>query len=160
MLRASRRSPKSQVEVQPSTASLHTRHLPSDVQSSRAMHAGPSHALAPLELSHVYCTCFVRRSAVDDLLRSTCDSRSTADGLSSCPLADDASSKLSQLMAIMTLSPILVVPAYLAVFVFERELVVLNMLAGQLVNELLSWVLKRHLKEERPYRQSRRKGRC
>lgn len=58
-------------------------------------------------------------------------------------------------MAIMTLSPILVVPAYLAVFVFERELVVLNMLAGQLINEVFSWVLKHRLKEERPYRPSR-----
>jgi dolichyldiphosphatase len=58
-------------------------------------------------------------------------------------------------MAIMTLSPILVVPAYLAVFVFEREFVVLNMLAGQLANEVLSWVLKHHLKQERPYRQYR-----
>lgn len=56
----------------------------------------------------------------------------------------------------MTLSPILVVPAYLAVFVFERELVVLSMLAGQLANELLSWLLKHYLKEERPYGSSLR----
>lgn len=43
----------------------------------------------------------------------------------------------------MTLSPILVVPAYLAVFVFEHD-------------ELLSWLLKHYLKEERPYGSSLR----
>jgi hypothetical protein len=70
----------------------------------------------------------------------------------------------------------LVIPAYLAVFVFEREATVLNMLAGsvlaphfsftiygrfpcsqtiafrsQLVNEAWSWVLKRYIKSERPF---------
>jgi hypothetical protein len=34
------------------------------------------------------------------------------------------------LLAILTLSPMLVIPAYLAVFVFEREATILNMLAG------------------------------
>lgn len=37
----------------------------------------------------------------------------------------------SQLLAILTLSPIMVIPAYLVAFVFEREAVVLNMLSGQ-----------------------------
>ncbi|KAL7417504.1 cytochrome P450 [Mrakia frigida] len=63
----------------------------------------------------------------------------------------DPSDPISQLLAILTLSPMLVIPAYLAVFVFERQATVLSMLAGQLVNEVLSWLLKRYLKAERPY---------
>ncbi|CED84322.1 Dolichyl pyrophosphate phosphatase and related acid phosphatases [Phaffia rhodozyma] len=61
------------------------------------------------------------------------------------------SDPVSHVLAILTLSPIMVIPAYLVAFVFEREATVLNMLAGQLINEAFSWVLKQNIKAERPY---------
>lgn len=48
---------------------------------------------------------------------------------SSC--SDDPTDPISHALAVLTLSPILVIPAYLAVLVFEREATILCMLAGQ-----------------------------
>lgn len=62
----------------------------------------------------------------------------------------DASSHTSLALALLTLSPILIMPAYAVLAVQTRELTIINMWAGQLVSEGLNLVLKRIFKEERP----------
>lgn len=85
---------------------------------------------ALLELSLVHC-----RSSL-----STTPSSAHPRSVASLASPDDPQDHLSQLLAILTLSPILIIPAYLAVLVFEREASVLSMLAGQ-VREHLTAVL-------------------
>ncbi|KAH0836761.1 PAP2 superfamily-domain-containing protein [Lanmaoa asiatica] len=62
----------------------------------------------------------------------------------------DASSDTSLVLALFTLSPILLMPAYAALAVQTRELTIINMWAGQLFSEALNWILKHIIKEERP----------
>jgi len=62
----------------------------------------------------------------------------------------DASSHLSLLLALLTLSPILLMPAYAVLAVQTRELTIINMWAGQLLSEVLNLVVKHIVKEERP----------
>ncbi|EGO22467.1 hypothetical protein SERLADRAFT_362704 [Serpula lacrymans var. lacrymans S7.9] len=62
----------------------------------------------------------------------------------------DASSNLSLVLALLTLSPILLMPAYAVLAVQTRELTIINMWAGQLLSEALNLVLKRTIKQERP----------
>ncbi|KAH7890876.1 hypothetical protein F5I97DRAFT_1923364 [Phlebopus sp. FC_14] len=62
----------------------------------------------------------------------------------------DASSDTSFVLALLTLSPILLMPAYAALAVQTRELTIINMWAGQLLSEALNLVLKHIFKEERP----------
>ncbi|KAF8448908.1 hypothetical protein L210DRAFT_3609402 [Boletus edulis BED1] len=62
----------------------------------------------------------------------------------------DASSDTSLVLALFTLSPILLMPAYAALAVQTRELTIINMWAGQCASEALNLVLKHIVKEERP----------
>lgn len=62
----------------------------------------------------------------------------------------DASSDTSFVLALLTLSPILLMPAYAALAVQTRELTIINMWAGQLLSEGLNLVLKHVFKQERP----------
>lgn len=63
---------------------------------------------------------------------------------------DNPNDPISQLLAILTLSPMLVIPAYLAVFVFERQATILSMLAGQVSSSFPPPSL--HLQPRRPTR--------
>ncbi|KAG2075632.1 hypothetical protein BDR04DRAFT_1005067 [Suillus decipiens] len=62
----------------------------------------------------------------------------------------DASSDISFVLALLTLSPILLMPAYAALAVQTRELTIINMWAGQFLSEGLNLVLKHSFKQERP----------
>ncbi|KAG2137621.1 uncharacterized protein EDB93DRAFT_1091072 [Suillus bovinus] len=62
----------------------------------------------------------------------------------------DPSSDTSLVLALLTLSPILLMPAYAVLAVYTRELTIINMWAGQFLSEGLNLVLKRIIKEERP----------
>ncbi|KAF5316627.1 hypothetical protein D9619_006675 [Psilocybe cf. subviscida] len=62
----------------------------------------------------------------------------------------DDSSYLSLGLALVTLSPILLMASYAALAVQTREFIIIVMWAGQLVGELLNWVLKHAIKQERP----------
>ncbi|KAF8505063.1 PAP2-domain-containing protein [Gautieria morchelliformis] len=62
----------------------------------------------------------------------------------------DSSSHVSLGLALITLSPILLMSAYAALAVQTRELLIINMWAGQLACEALNWLLKRAIKQDRP----------
>ncbi|TCD69129.1 hypothetical protein EIP91_008605 [Steccherinum ochraceum] len=62
----------------------------------------------------------------------------------------DASSDLSHVLALLTLTPILLNPAYAALVVQTREVVYLEMWAGQMACEGLNWFLKELIQQERP----------
>ncbi|KAJ8094599.1 hypothetical protein PM082_010605 [Marasmius tenuissimus] len=62
----------------------------------------------------------------------------------------DDSSYLSLLLALITLSPILLMASYAALAVQSRELLIIVMWAGQLTNEVLNYGIKHLIKEERP----------
>ncbi|KAF9240607.1 hypothetical protein BU15DRAFT_73838 [Melanogaster broomeanus] len=62
----------------------------------------------------------------------------------------DASSDTSFVLALLTLSPILLMPAYAVLAVQTRELTVINMWAGQFLSEGLNFTLKHIVKAERP----------
>ncbi|TRM57937.1 hypothetical protein BD626DRAFT_464364 [Schizophyllum amplum] len=62
-------------------------------------------------------------------------------------------SLLSWFLALASLTPILLMPAYAALTVQTREYVVLVMWAGQLACEAFNWVLKHIVQEDRPYDQ-------
>nr|GAT47259.1 predicted protein [Mycena chlorophos] len=62
----------------------------------------------------------------------------------------DDGSYFSLSLALITLSPILLMPAYAALAVQTREYVVLVMWAGQLVGEVLNLVIKHSVKQARP----------
>ncbi|KAI9459023.1 PAP2-domain-containing protein [Russula earlei] len=62
----------------------------------------------------------------------------------------DDSSHLSLAMALITLSPILLMASYAALAIFWREITVINMWAGQFCCEALNLVIKRLLKQGRP----------
>ncbi|EPQ56272.1 PAP2-domain-containing protein [Gloeophyllum trabeum ATCC 11539] len=62
----------------------------------------------------------------------------------------DPSSTTSFLLALLTLSPILLMASYAALSVYTRELVIIEMWAGQFICEGFNWVLKRLIKQDRP----------
>ncbi|KIM44955.1 hypothetical protein M413DRAFT_367393 [Hebeloma cylindrosporum] len=62
----------------------------------------------------------------------------------------DDSSYFSLALALITLSPILLMASYAALAVQTREFLVIVMWAGQLFGELLNWVIKRAIKQDRP----------
>ncbi|TFK83869.1 PAP2-domain-containing protein [Polyporus arcularius HHB13444] len=62
----------------------------------------------------------------------------------------DESSSLAEALALLTLSPILLNPAYAALTVWTRELVFLEMWAGQMLCEASNYVLKHMVREGRP----------
>jgi len=62
----------------------------------------------------------------------------------------DDSSLFSLSLALITLSPILLMASYAALAVQTREFLVITMWAGQLFGELLNWVIKHSIKQDRP----------
>ncbi|OCB87669.1 PAP2-domain-containing protein [Sanghuangporus baumii] len=62
----------------------------------------------------------------------------------------DANSHVSFALALVTLSPILLMASYAALAVIARDLLVINMWAGQLACEGFNWMLKRMIRQERP----------
>jgi len=62
----------------------------------------------------------------------------------------NANSHMSLVFALVTLSPILLMASYAALAVVTRDVLIINMWAGQVACEVLNWVLKRIIKEERP----------
>ncbi|EIM86795.1 uncharacterized protein STEHIDRAFT_97573 [Stereum hirsutum FP-91666 SS1] len=62
----------------------------------------------------------------------------------------DSDSHVSLVLALITLSPILLMASYAVLAVYTRELTVINMWAGQLLCEAFNWMVKRAIKEERP----------
>ncbi|KAL1726222.1 hypothetical protein EV714DRAFT_219747 [Schizophyllum commune] len=60
-------------------------------------------------------------------------------------------SLFSWFLALSSLTPILLMPAYAALAVQTREYLVLVMWTGQLASEGFNWVLKHMIKEDRPY---------
>ncbi|KAJ7576986.1 hypothetical protein C8J56DRAFT_972062 [Mycena floridula] len=62
----------------------------------------------------------------------------------------DDSSLFSLALALITLSPILLMASYAALTVQTREYIIIVMWAGQLFGEALNWVLKHTIKQDRP----------
>ncbi|KAJ3984539.1 PAP2-domain-containing protein [Lentinula detonsa] len=62
----------------------------------------------------------------------------------------DDDSLLSLALALVTLSPILLMAAYASLAVQTREFLIIIMWAGQFANEGFNWILKRLYKEDRP----------
>ncbi|KAF7324706.1 acidPPc domain-containing protein [Mycena kentingensis (nom. inval.)] len=62
----------------------------------------------------------------------------------------DDDSYVSLALALITLSPILLMPAYAALSVYTREYVIILMWAGQLAGEVLNLLVKHTVKEGRP----------
>ncbi|KZP19354.1 PAP2-domain-containing protein [Athelia psychrophila] len=62
----------------------------------------------------------------------------------------DDTSHLSLGLALITLSPILLMASYAALAVQTREITIITMWAGQLACEGFNWILKRAIKQERP----------
>lgn len=56
----------------------------------------------------------------------------------------------SRIFAHFTLSPLAITCSYVAVMLTTRDLTVILMLAGQLLNECVNFVLKRIVKQARP----------
>ncbi|CCM02525.1 uncharacterized protein FIBRA_04627 [Fibroporia radiculosa] len=63
----------------------------------------------------------------------------------------DDSSTTSHILALLTLSPILINPAYAVLTVQTRELFFAEMWAGQMFCEAFNWVLKQIVREDRPH---------
>ena len=96
--------------------------------------------LASLDLTHVLC----EPQAGSRTLRSL-----------SHIFTDDANSHLSLGLALLTLSPILLMASYASLAVFTRELTILIMWAGQLLCEASNYLLKHLFKQPRPNGSSR-----
>jgi len=62
----------------------------------------------------------------------------------------EAESHTSLALALVTLSPILLMPAYASLAVVTREALILEMWAGQFACEAANYLLKHIIKEERP----------
>ncbi|WVQ97200.1 hypothetical protein IAU59_004310 [Kwoniella sp. CBS 9459] len=63
----------------------------------------------------------------------------------------DPTHPLSIPLTLLSLSPIFLFVSYFTLLIFNRNITILFLAAGQLANEVLSWVLKRLLKGDRPY---------
>jgi dolichyldiphosphatase len=59
--------------------------------------------------------------------------------------------KISYGFAYITLAPIAILVFYASVTVSRREMAGILMLAGQLLNEVLNYVLKEHIEQDRPH---------
>ncbi|KAI0794443.1 PAP2-domain-containing protein [Fomes fomentarius] len=62
----------------------------------------------------------------------------------------DESSAVAQVLAFLTLTPILLNPAYASLTVWTRELLFLEMWAGQMLCECFNYVLKHIIQQDRP----------
>lgn len=63
----------------------------------------------------------------------------------------DPSHPLSIPLTLLSLSPIFLFVSYFTLLIFTRRISIAFLASGQLANEVLSWVLKRIFKGERPY---------
>ncbi|PWN20073.1 PAP2-domain-containing protein [Microstroma glucosiphilum] len=63
----------------------------------------------------------------------------------------DGTDKLAKLLALVTLSPIFLLCAYVTIIIYRRELTFINALVGQLGCEGINWGLKRLIRQPRPY---------
>ncbi|TYJ55856.1 hypothetical protein B9479_003379 [Cryptococcus floricola] len=63
----------------------------------------------------------------------------------------DPAHPLSIPLTLLSLSPIFLFVSYFTLLIFTRRLTIALLAGGQLVNEVLSWALKRIVKEGRPY---------
>ncbi|KAI7901043.1 uncharacterized protein BX663DRAFT_438519 [Cokeromyces recurvatus] len=61
------------------------------------------------------------------------------------------SDKISYAFAYITLSPIAILVFYASVIVSRREMAGILMLVGQLTNEVVNYILKETIEQERPY---------
>ena len=59
--------------------------------------------------------------------------------------------KVSYALAYITLAPIAILVFYASVIVSRREVAGILMLAGQLVNECINFILKEKIQQDRPY---------
>ncbi|KZT56813.1 PAP2-domain-containing protein [Calocera cornea HHB12733] len=62
----------------------------------------------------------------------------------------DPNDPVGRLLALLTLSPMILVSMYTIVVLLRRELLISTMFAGQLGCEGVNWILKRMFKRERP----------
>jgi dolichyldiphosphatase len=65
--------------------------------------------------------------------------------------SDDANDRLAKVLALVTLSPIFLLCAYVTIILYRRELTFINALIGQLGCEAFNWFLKRLIRQPRPY---------
>ncbi|WRT65926.1 uncharacterized protein IL334_002877 [Kwoniella shivajii] len=63
----------------------------------------------------------------------------------------DPTHPLSIPLTLLSLSPIFLFVSYFTLLIFTRRLTILLLALGQVGNEVLSWILKRLLKGDRPY---------
>ncbi|WWD18158.1 hypothetical protein CI109_102607 [Kwoniella shandongensis] len=63
----------------------------------------------------------------------------------------DPTHPLSIPLTLLSLSPIFLFVSYFTLLIFTRRLTILLLAVGQIGNEVLSWILKRLFKGERPY---------
>ncbi|WWC88127.1 uncharacterized protein L201_003031 [Kwoniella dendrophila CBS 6074] len=63
----------------------------------------------------------------------------------------DPTHPLSIPLTLLSLSPIFLFVSYFTLLIFTRRLTILFLGVGQIGNEILSWILKRLLKGDRPY---------
>ncbi|OCF33241.1 dolichyldiphosphatase [Kwoniella heveanensis CBS 569] len=63
----------------------------------------------------------------------------------------DPTHPLSIPLTLLSLSPIFLFVSYFTLLIFNRNITIFFLAAGQLANEVLSWILKRLLKGDRPY---------
>lgn len=63
----------------------------------------------------------------------------------------DPAHPLSIPLTLLSLSPIFLFVSYFTLLIFTRRISIALLASGQLANEVLSWVLKRIFKGERPY---------
>lgn len=78
-----------------------------------------------------------------------------ASGLERVPLEVthvlyDESSYSALCLALLTLTPILLNPAYVVLIVYTRELLIVEMYLGQLLCEVANWFLKHTVRQDRP----------
>ena len=99
---------------------------------------GMERQFASLDLTHVICK-FSENSPEHS---ATC--------LPFFYLTDDTDSYLSFGLALLTLSPILLMASYASLAIFTRELTILIMWAGQLLCEVTNYLLKYLFKHPRP----------
>ncbi|CAK4079238.1 unnamed protein product [Aphanomyces euteiches] len=62
----------------------------------------------------------------------------------------DAADPLGQLLALVTLSPVFIMVMYATLILFQRDLHIIFMVLGQLVNEVFNQILKRTIDQKRP----------
>jgi dolichyldiphosphatase len=73
------------------------------------------------------------------------------DSISLTHVQFDPNDKIAYAFGYITLAPIAILVFYASVIVSRREMAGIFMLAGQLLNEALNYVLKEAIEQERPH---------